>query len=111
MKPFSHRRRPVHLGPYPLERLPRLDAVDALPPGSDSEPLPPRPTEAESPGPTSAAHAYELYREDVIRRRFEAGLENLRGIYTASVDQWILYDNQGRVPVVVERSGDRDRPH
>lgn len=63
MKPFSHRRRPVHLGPYPSERLPRLDAVDALPPGSDSEPLPPRPTEAESPGPTSAAHAYELYRD------------------------------------------------
>ena len=49
--------------------------------------------------------------EDVIRRRFEAGLENLRGLYTARVDQWILYDNQGRVPVVVERSGDHDRPH
>ena len=49
--------------------------------------------------------------EDVIRRRFEAGLENLRGLYTARVDQWILYDNQGRVPVVVERGGDRDRPN
>ena len=49
--------------------------------------------------------------EDVIHRRFEAGLENLRERYTARVDQWILYDNQGRVPVVVERSDDRDRPH
>lgn len=48
--------------------------------------------------------------EDVIRRRFDAGLENLRGLYAARVDQWILYDNRGRVPTVVERSGDRDRP-
>ena len=47
--------------------------------------------------------------EDVIRRRFDAGLENFRRLYTARVDQWILYDNQARVPVVVERSGERDR--
>ena len=43
--------------------------------------------------------------EEVIRRRFEAGLENFRNLYAARVDQWILYDNQGRIPVVVERSG------
>ena len=48
--------------------------------------------------------------EDVIRRRFKAGLENFWSVYAASVDQWILYDNRGRVPVVVERSGDRDGP-
>ena len=48
--------------------------------------------------------------EDVIRRRFDAGLWNFRNFYAARVDQWILYDNRGRVPVVVERSGDRDRP-
>ena len=48
--------------------------------------------------------------EDVIRRRFDAGLENFRGLYAARVDEWILYDNQGLVPVVVERSGERDRP-
>ena len=43
--------------------------------------------------------------EEVIRRRFEAGLENFRNLYAVRVDQWILYDNQGRIPVVVERSG------
>ena len=48
--------------------------------------------------------------EDVIRRRFDAGLGNFRNFYAARVDQWILYDNRDRVPVVVERSGDRDRP-
>ncbi len=48
--------------------------------------------------------------EDVIRRRFKAGLENFWSVYAAGVDQWILYDNRGRVPIVVERSGDRDGP-
>lgn len=47
--------------------------------------------------------------EEVIRRRFEAGRENFWGLYTARVDRWTMYDNRGRVPVVVERSGDRDR--
>ena len=60
---FSHRKRPVHLGPYPLERLPRLDAADArrsVPlPGTGR--LPARPAEAQSPGPRSAAPAYQLY--------------------------------------------------
>jgi reductive dehalogenase len=46
MRFFSHRRRPVHLGPFPLERLPRAAEVaggrtgalpgDARPPGADS---------------------------------------------------------------------------
>ena len=36
MRLFSHRKRPVHLGPYPLERLPRLATADARPPGLDS---------------------------------------------------------------------------
>ena len=63
MRLFSHRKRPVHLGPYPLERLPRIDAADASPPGSGSARLPPRLAEAEAPGPRSAAHAYRLYLE------------------------------------------------
>ena len=63
MRLFSHRKRPVHLGPYPLERLPRLDTADTPPPGTGAgtDPLPPRPAEAEAPGPKSAAHAYRLY--------------------------------------------------
>lgn len=48
--------------------------------------------------------------EDVIRRRFKAGLNNLRKHYSDSVDWWILYDNQGEVPAVIERSSEHDRP-
>ena len=63
MRLFSHRKRPVHLGPYPLERLPRLAAAGARPPGANAGRLPPRPVEAEQSGPLSAAHAYGLYRD------------------------------------------------
>jgi len=43
--------------------------------------------------------------EDVIRRRFEAGLTNFHGLYRSLVDSWILYENSGPVPVQLE-SGD-----
>ena len=61
MRLFSHRKRSVHLGPYPLERLPRLAVADARPVDLDSGRLPPRPAEGEEPGPRSAAPAYRLY--------------------------------------------------
>lgn len=57
MKLFSHKDRPVHLGPYPLERLARLTDPAATPPSVDGR----RPEEAHRPGPRSAAHAYGLY--------------------------------------------------
>ena len=31
--------------------------------------------------------------EDVVRRRFAAGLRNLRSYYPAFVDEWRLFDN------------------
>ena len=31
--------------------------------------------------------------EDVIRRRFDAGLANFRSVYAPLVDAWVLYDN------------------
>ena len=46
--------------------------------------------------------------EDVIRRRFRAGLANLQERYGPIVDGWVLYDNSGLTPVVVERKGDAD---
>ena len=46
--------------------------------------------------------------EDVIRRRFRAGMANLRECYGPIVDGWVLYDNAGLMPVVVERKGDAD---
>jgi len=59
MKLFSHKKRPVHLGPYPLERLPRLDA-DAVPPGLGSGTAT-LPVEARSAGPRGAVPAYDIY--------------------------------------------------
>jgi len=56
MKLFSHRKRPVHLGPYPLERLPRIAEPAARPSGGGQ-----RPQEARSEGPQGASHAYQLY--------------------------------------------------
>ena len=41
--------------------------------------------------------------EDVIRRRFDAGLRNLRYHYAARVDEWRLYDNTGPESALLER--------
>lgn len=59
MKLFSHRKRAVHLGPYPLERLPRLADPGATPPSLGGV----LPREARGQGPRSVAHAYHHYLE------------------------------------------------
>ena len=56
MKLFSHKKRPTGMGPYPLERLPRLADPAAPVAGAGV-----RPAEARPEGPLSASHAYELY--------------------------------------------------
>ena len=40
--------------------------------------------------------------ENVIRRRFEAGLRNFEQHYRTAVDAWALYDNAGDEPVLIE---------
>ena len=40
--------------------------------------------------------------EDVIRRRFAAGLRNLESAYKAVVDAWAKYDNEGEKPILLE---------
>jgi len=40
--------------------------------------------------------------EEVIRRRFAAGLENFHRRYKLAVDDWALYDNTGTEPVMLE---------
>lgn len=40
--------------------------------------------------------------EDVIRRRFSAGLTNFRRAFVPLVDGWKLYDNSGPKPVLLE---------
>ena len=39
--------------------------------------------------------------EDVIRRRYYAGLKNLFGIYSHIVDRWVIIDNNTCPSVVV----------
>lgn len=43
--------------------------------------------------------------EEVIRRRFDAGLRNFDGLYRKLVDTWVVYENSGPAPVPVA-SGD-----
>lgn len=40
--------------------------------------------------------------EDVIRRRFAAGLRNFHEAYKGAVDAWALFDNVGETPQLLE---------
>ena len=42
--------------------------------------------------------------EATIRRRFTAGLENFKHLYTPQVDAWALYNNSGTQPVLLDWS-------
>lgn len=42
---------------------------------------------------------------EVIRRRFDAGLRNFHERYRQLADAWILYDNSGAEPLVLESGG------
>jgi len=57
MKLFSHKKRPVHLGPYPLERLPRMTDPSARPEHRSSR----QPAEPAAPGPVALTPAYGQY--------------------------------------------------
>ena len=39
--------------------------------------------------------------EDVIRRRFDAGLRNLEGLYRRLVNTWVVYENSGPTPIPI----------
>jgi predicted ABC-type ATPase len=45
--------------------------------------------------------------DDVVRRRFASGLENFESLYKPLVDKWLLYDNSGQEPVLLD-CGQRD---
>jgi predicted ABC-type ATPase len=42
--------------------------------------------------------------EDVIRRRFQAGLENFHSFYSKVVNSWALYDSYHRPPQLIDWS-------
>jgi hypothetical protein len=60
-KLYSHKKRPVLLGPYPLEWLPRVD--DPAAPIARLGALPSRPVEARGEGLQQAGHADATYEE------------------------------------------------
>ena len=39
---------------------------------------------------------------DTIRRRFDAGRLNFQSIYRSRVDSWLLFDNSGEMPLLME---------
>jgi len=43
--------------------------------------------------------------EDVIRRRYDAGWRNFEQVYKRLVDTWILYDNSGERPFLLDAGG------
>ena len=45
--------------------------------------------------------------DDVVHRRYLAGRENLETLYKPIVDEWILYDNSGPQPLVLDRGRKR----
>lgn len=48
--------------------------------------------------------------EQVIRRRFDAGLNNFIHYYAPAVDAWALYDNTGESPVLLDWRENHDKP-
>lgn len=47
--------------------------------------------------------------ENVVRRRFAQGLHYFNNLYKVSVDSWILYNNSGNVPVLLEWGENNER--
>ncbi|MBS0577260.1 MAG: hypothetical protein JSS45_12700, partial [Proteobacteria bacterium] len=45
---------------------------------------------------------WSLLPEDVIRRRFAAGLDHFHERYKQAVDDWALFDNTGEEPAMLE---------
>ncbi len=43
--------------------------------------------------------------EDVVRRRYETGWRNFQQTYRNLVDAWVIYDNSGETPVLVDSGG------
>jgi len=40
--------------------------------------------------------------DDVVRRRYESGWRNFNTLYNPLVNSWILYDNSGNIPVLLD---------
>ena len=45
--------------------------------------------------------------EEVVRRRYARSWQNFNTVYKAIVDSWVLYDNSGDQPVLLDTGGHR----
>lgn len=45
---------------------------------------------------------------DVIRRRFALGIQNFHEVYKQLVDQWTLYDNSHKFPLLIASGGENE---
>jgi predicted ABC-type ATPase len=43
--------------------------------------------------------------ENVIRRRYDRSWENFQHIYKHLADSWTIFDTSGKVPIILEESG------
>jgi predicted ABC-type ATPase len=41
----------------------------------------------------------------IVRRRYKKGWENFEQVYRPLVDYWVLYDNSGGAPILLEQGG------
>ena len=48
------------------------------------------------------SHGGHTVPDSVVRRRFAAGLENFKNLYKPLVDAWVLYDNAGDEPILLD---------
>jgi hypothetical protein len=48
-----------------------------------------------------------VYLSPVVRRRFDLGWRNFEEIYKPLVDEWLLHDNSGGAPVLLDSGGKR----
>ena len=46
--------------------------------------------------------------EAVVRRRFDAGLKNFERVYRTLVDRWVLYDNSGNAPILLDEGARKE---
>jgi predicted ABC-type ATPase len=40
--------------------------------------------------------------DDVVRRRFQRGLLNFEKVYERIVNEWAIYDNSGKIPILID---------
>ena len=48
--------------------------------------------------------------DDIIRRRYRRGLENLSQLYLPLADSWVVYDNSGACSPLLIANGEKGRP-